>query len=283
MSTRVVDIWHQPFTPELMKRCYVDDPEQRKVIEWWGLTERVKGRSPDAFVADMDRHGVARTLIPSLQIRSFVHQRMQWEFGVEEIHAIVRAHPGRLYGLYGINPHKRMDGVAELARAVSQFGFVGAHLHPYGFEMPIDHRRYYPFYAKCVELNVPVVIQVGHSAEAMPSDTSRPILLDNVALDFPELRIVAAHTGWPWVEELIAVAWKHPNVYIATTAHAPRYWKPELVSFLNTRRGIGKVLYGSDYPVLEWADSLKQIDALGLREDAARELLAGAAEKIFRF
>lgn len=149
--------------------------------------------------------------------------------------------------------------------------------------MQVDHRRYYPFYAKCVELDVPVVMQIGHSAEAMPSETGRPILLDNIALDFPELRIVAAHTGWPWVEELIAMAWKHPNIFIATTAHAPRYWKPELVSFLNTRRGMGKVMYGSDFPVLAWPDSLSQIKQLNLRPEAESQLLEGAARTAFRF
>lgn len=278
-----IDIWHQPYTPEMMRRCYVDDEEQRKVTEWWGLTERVRGRSPEAFVADMDRHGIDKVLIPSLQIRSFVHQRMQWSFGADEIHALLRAHPTRLYGLFGIDPFTRMSGVRELERAVRELGFVGAHLHPYGFELPVDHRRYYPFYAKCAELDVPVVMQIGHSAEAMPSECGRPMLVDTIALDFPDLRIVCAHTGWPWVEELIAVAWKHPNVYIATTAHAPRYWKPELVSFLNTRRGIGKVMYGSDFPVLDWPGSLEQIEQLGLRPDARSQLLEGAARAAFRF
>lgn len=279
----IIDIWHQPYTPDMMKRCYVDDEEQGKVIEWWGLGDRVKGRSPQAFLADMDRHGIDKVLIPSLQIRSFVHQRMQWAFSADEIHAIIKDHPQRLHGLFGINPYSRMAGVRALERAVRELGFVGAHIHPYGFELPIDHRRYYPFYTKCAELGVPVVIQIGHSAEAMPSETGRPILLDTIALDFPELRLIAAHTGWPWVEELIAVAWKHPNVYIATTAHAPRYWKPELVSFLNTARGMGKVMYGSDYPVLDWPGSLEQIRALGLKPAALGQLLEGAARKAFSF
>ena len=280
--TDVVDIWHQPFTSELMKRCYVDDDEQRALVQRWKLTDRIRGRDPEEFVADMDRNGVVKVLIPSLQIRSFVHQRMQWSFSPAEIHAIVKDHPGRLYGLFGINPFSRMAGVRELESAVRELGFVGAHLHPYGFELPLDHRRLYPFYAKCVELDVPVVIQVGHSAEAMPSEFGRPILLDNLALDFPELRIVAAHTGWPWVEELIALAGKHPNVFIATTAHAPRHWKPELVSFLNATRGAGKVMYGTDYPVLDWPGSLGQIQNLDLRPEALKQLLAGAARAVFK-
>jgi predicted TIM-barrel fold metal-dependent hydrolase len=280
-ANKVIDVWHQPFTPELMKRAYVDNEEQGKVIEWWGLQERVKGKAPKQFIEEMDRHGIEKVLIPASKIKSFVKQEMQWDWKPEEIYEIIKDYPDRLYGLYGINPYSRMDGVRELEKAVRSYGFIGAHIHPYGFELPIDHRRYYPFYARCVELNVPVMMQIGHSAEFMPSETGRPILLDTIALDFPELKLIAAHTGWPWVEELIAVSWKHPNVYIATTAHAPKYWDPALVAFLNTRRGLGKVMYGSDFPVLEWGECLRQINEKGLRPESVESLLYGTAKKVF--
>ena len=62
----------------------------------------------------------------------------------------------------------------------------------------------------------------------------RPITLDTIACDFPELKIIGIHTGWPWVEEMISVAWKHPNVYIGSDAYAPKFWKPEFVQFINS-------------------------------------------------
>ena len=280
---KVIDVWHQVFTPELMKRAYLDDEEQRKVVSWWGLEDRVAGRTPDQFVAAMDRHQVEKVLVPSVKIKSYLKQTMQWDFTPDEVHAIISGHPDRLHGLYGINPHTRMEGVRELERAVKELKFVGAHIHPYGFGLPINHRLYYPFYAKCVELGVPMMMQVGHSAEAMPSETGRPILLDTVALDFPELKLVAAHTGWPWVEELIAICWKHPRVYIATTAHAPKYWHAELVRFLNSARGMGKVMYGTDFPVLDWEGSLAQIRDLGLKPEAQQKLLYDTAASVFPF
>ncbi|MBF7082516.1 amidohydrolase [Desulfallas sp. Bu1-1] len=279
--TKVIDYWHQPFTPELMKKAYVDDPEQAQVVKWWGLD--VKGRTPEEFIADMDKYGIDKVLIPSGKIKSYMRQVMQWNFTTEEIYNIIKDYPTRLYGLHGINPEERMDGVRELERAVKEFGFVGAHLHTYGFGIPVNDKRYFPFYAKCVELDVPVVMQIGHSAEAMPSEMGRPILLDDIALFFPELKIVAAHTGWPWCEELIAMSWKHPNIYIGTTAHGPKYWDKNLVSYLNTRRGIGKVMFGTDYPVLNWPTCLKQIDDLGLRPEAKEQLLYGTASKVFKF
>jgi predicted TIM-barrel fold metal-dependent hydrolase len=282
-KVKIIDVWHQVFTPELMKKAYLDDDEQRQVTKWWGIEERVAGRTPEQFIADMDKYGVEKVLIPSVKIKSFMKQTMQWDFTPEEVYGIIKDYPDRLYGLYGINPFNKMHGVRELETAVKEMGFVGAHIHPYGYGLPLNHRMYYPFYAKCVELNVPIMIQVGHSAEQMPSETGRPIHLDTIALDFEELRIVAAHTGWPWVEELIAICWKHKWLYIATTAHAPKYWKSELVSFLNSRRGMGKVMYGTDFPVLDWEGSIQQIQQKNLKPRALELLLFGTAQNVFQF
>ena len=280
--TKVIDYWHQPFTAEGMKRAYIDDPEQNQVTKWWGLN--VEGRTPEEFIADMDKNGIDKVMIPTGKIKSYTRQVLQWNFQTEFIYDMIKDNPTRLYGLHGINAEERMDGVRELERAVKEFGFVGAHLHTYGFGLPVNDKRYFPFYAKCVELDVPVIMQIGHSAEAMPSEMGRPILLDDIALYFPELRIVAAHTGWPWVEELIAMSWKHPNIFIGTTAHGPKYWDKSLVAYMNTKgRGLGKVLFGTDYPVLNWPTCLKQIEELGLKPEAKEQLLYGAGQRVFKF
>jgi predicted TIM-barrel fold metal-dependent hydrolase len=200
---------------------------------------------------------------------------------IKEVYDILKEKSDRLKGMFGINPFRRMDGVRELERAVKEYGFVAAHIHPYGFGIPLNDAMYYPFFAKCVELDIPVMIQVGHSADSMPSKRGRPILLDDIALYFPELRIVAAHTGWPWVEELIALAGKHRNLFIATTAHAPKYWDPSLVRFINSW-GKEKVLYGTDFPVLSHKESLLQIDNLSLKEESKSKLLWENASKVFK-
>jgi predicted TIM-barrel fold metal-dependent hydrolase len=130
---------------------------------------------------------------------------------------------------------------------------------------------------------VPVLFQTGHSAEFMPSACGMPILLDDIAIWFPELNLVGAHTGWPWVEELIAMAWKHPNVYIATSGHAPKYWDPKLVRFLNARnRGIGKVMWGTDYPLIDHAEGLSQIAEYDLKPEAVKAMLREVAVTLFK-
>jgi hypothetical protein len=180
----------------------------------------------------------------------------------------------------GIDPREGMKGVQRLEHWIAERGFVGGHLHSYGFGIPINHRRFYPFYAKCAELGVPVVMQVGHSAEAMPSEMGRPIHVDDIALDFPELTIVATHTGWPWVEELLALAWKHKNVYVGTSAHHPKYWDPALVRFAGSR-GRGKVMFGTDWPVMDYADALAAVNQLPLKENARQLLLSDVARQVF--
>ena len=147
----------------------------------------------------------------------------------------VSRYPDRLVGLAGFNPLLKLESVRRVERAVKEFGFKGVYIHTYGFGIPLNDRLYYPLYAKCVELGIPVSMQVGHSAEHMPNELGRPIHLDIVALDFPELKLIGAHTGWPWTEEMISLAWKHENVYLGIDAHNPKYLEPTLIHFIKTR------------------------------------------------
>ncbi len=278
-----IDVWCNPFTPAGIKHLFLDNEEVYFMMGIrWGRTANMKGYEPHEFIAMMDRLGIEKVCIPALKQAFYRKNRMGADFPYEEIATLVQAYPDRIVGLAGINPFERMAGVRRLEHAVREYGFRGAHIHPYGFGLPLNAAEWYPFYAKCAELDIPIVIQTGHSAEFMPSACGRPILLDDVALYFPELRLVAAHTGWPWVEELIALAWKHPNVYIAVSGHAPKYWDKSLVHFMNSR-GIGKVMWGTDYPLILHEESLTQIEQLGLKPEAKRALLRETAVKVFQF
>ena len=184
----------------------------------------------------------------------------------------MKRHPDRFSGLAGLDPTEGMHGVRELERAVRELGFIGAHMYPHWFELAPDHARWYPFYSKCVELDVPVQMQVGQSLIYTPEQrlrsVGRPITLDAVACDFPELKLVGIHVGIPWADEMIAMAWKHPNVYIGCDAHSPKYWPESFVHYINSF-GKDKVLFGTDYPVLDFVRTREEIEALGLREHIA--------------
>src|SRR5262249_21127929 len=154
--------------------------------------------------------------------RSFLDGTMLWEDSPELIVETLGAHRDRFTGLYGINPFKRMEGVRELERVVNEHGFVGAHLHTHGYGLPLNHRDYYPYWAKCEELGIVAVIMVGAESAAQPAAMAQPVLLDDVAIYFPQLKIVASHTGWPWVEETINLAFRHENVVIGTAGYTPK-------------------------------------------------------------
>ena len=145
---------------------------------------------------------------------------------------------------------------------------------------PTD-RRFYPVYVGCCEVGVPWCTQIGHTGPLMPSEVGRPIYLDQVALDFPELKIVGGHIGYPWTEEAIAVATKHENVFIDTSAYTVKRYPPELVRYLQGH-GRHKVLFGTNYPMIMPGHALKGLDDLGLDEDVKNAFLSGNATRIFK-
>jgi predicted TIM-barrel fold metal-dependent hydrolase len=277
---RSIDCWTNVFTPQWLRKMYIETDELYQLAQWWDMEERLRGYEPAQLVAELDRLEIEKVCVPAFQLFSYQQKRLLWDFSAEDVHALTQAAPDRIFGLAGINPLQRMEGVRALRRAVEELGFVGAHLHPYGFGVDLDDRALYPFYAVCEELGVPVLIQTGHSAERMPSRHGRPLSIDEVALYFPDLRLILGHTGWPWCEEALAMAWKHPNVYIAMTAHAPKYWDRSLVRFLDSR-GRGKVMWGTDYPVVQHADALEQVRDLGLKPASEAALLYDVADAVF--
>jgi predicted TIM-barrel fold metal-dependent hydrolase len=173
-----------------------------------------------------------------------------------------------------------MVAVRDLRERVDQ-GFVALRIVPWLWELPPTDRHYYPLLAACVDLDIPFCTQVGHTGPLRPSETGRPIpYIDQVALDFPELRIVCGHIGYPWTTEMVAVADKHPNVYIDTSAYAAHRYPAELVEYL-AGRGRHKVLFGTNYPMLTGTRALARLDDLGLDDDVIADFLSGNARRVF--
>jgi predicted TIM-barrel fold metal-dependent hydrolase len=277
---RVIDYWCNLFTPDGLKRLYVDPPEFAWPARAWSIRGRLGGRSVEEFLGLMDELGLRRVGIPASRVYNWRERHLVWDLDVADIAPIVDAHADRFFGLYGIDPLSRMRGVRELESAVRDHNVAAAVMHPHGFGLRPDAADWYPFYAKCVDLDIPVFSLVGHAAEEMPSEPGRPLHLEQVALYFPELRIVGV-SGWPWVDEMISMAWKFPNVYYGTSQYAPRHWTGALKGFVRGR-GRGKVLFGTGFPVLDHAEALAQVEDLGLDPEARDALLFGAAEAVLR-
>lgn len=194
---------------------------------------------------------------------------------------IVHQHPDRLLGFAGVDPHKGMDAVREVERSVKELGLKGVCLAPFQHRARPSDKLYYPIYAKCVELDIPVWVNTGiHWGLDCPMEIQRPVYLDEVAIDFPQLKIIAGHGGWPWINEMVAIAWKHRNVYIETSATRPRYigtpnsgW--EMLLYFGNRTIQDKVVFGSEWTVLGMpiAQVIAEVRALPLREEVKEKWL----------
>jgi predicted TIM-barrel fold metal-dependent hydrolase len=202
--------------------------------------------------------------------------------GNDDVAALVRARSDRFVGVASVDLLRPMDAVRELRRCVRELGFRALRIIPWLWNLPPNDRRCYPLYAECVELGIPFCLQVGHTGPMCPSEPGRPIpYLDEVALDFPELTIVAGHIGYPWTAEMISLATKDPNVHIDTSAYKASRYPTELVEYMRGH-GRGKVLFGSNFPMITPEECLAGLDALGLSDDARALFLGGNARRIFR-
>jgi predicted TIM-barrel fold metal-dependent hydrolase len=199
----------------------------------------------------------------------------------DQVAAFVRAYPDRLVGVASVDLYQPMAGVRELRRCVRELGFRALRVVPWLWDLPPDDRRYYPLYAECIELGSPFCLQVGHTGPLRPSEPGRPIpYLDRVALEFPELTIVAGHIGYPWTAEMIALATKYPNVYIDTSAYKARRYPPELVDYIR-HHGRMKVLFGSNHPAWPAIQCLEDFGSLGLDAEAEALFLYRNAMRVF--
>jgi predicted TIM-barrel fold metal-dependent hydrolase len=282
-SVGAIDIVCNPFTPLEVdeKQVGVDEHFYEKVRV---PPEMRTGVSMEDYVAKMDRAGIERSLLIAVRAGDM---RMKYSFAIpyERVAAYCEQFPGRFHGLAGIDPSRGMEGLRELERGIREYGFVGAHLYPHWFELAPDHAKYYPFYAKCCELDVPIMMQIGHCLDyqrdrILPS-VGRPITLDRVAIDFPELKLIGIHLGWPWTEEMIAVCFKHANVHMAGDAYAPKHWPKEYIHYINSW-GQDKCLFGTDWPVIDPERAMREVEELELREDAKKKFLRDNAIRLFR-
>jgi predicted TIM-barrel fold metal-dependent hydrolase len=242
-----------------------------------------RGIPLEDYVGRMDRAGIEQSLLVAPRCGDL---RMKYSYHVpyERIAGYCEQFPGRFRGVAGVDPSRILPGLREFEHAITDLGFVGAHLYPHWYEAAPDDRKYYPFYAKCCELGVPIMMQVGHcldyQRDRILANVAKPETLDRVAIDFPELQIIGIHLGWPWTQEMIAMCFKHENVYMAGDAYAPKHWPAEFVQYVDSW-GQDKVMFGTDWPVIDPERAMRDIAQLGLRPEPQRKLLRDNAVRVF--
>jgi predicted TIM-barrel fold metal-dependent hydrolase len=231
----------------------------------------------DEYVAMLGKLGIVRSV----------------PFGVsnEETSALLRRYPGRFIGLarISINAFRGMTGVREVERLVRDEGFQALGVSALVDCIPASDRRYYPLYTKAAELGIPVRIYSSMNyANDRPYDLGHPRHLDQVAMDFPELTIIGGLGGWPWVNEMVALARRHPKLYVDTSAHRAKYlgqpgsgWEM-LIQFGNTLIqdkvliGMSAGLVGQPYETL-----IQEYLALPLKDTVKEKWLYANAARVF--
>jgi uncharacterized protein len=192
----------------------------------------------------------------------------------------IERYPTRFAGSLVIDPRQGMNAVRTLERAVRTHGFRLARVMALETQLPYDHAYYFPIYAKCVELGIPITLNVGIPGPRVPGRHQDPISLDEVCYHFPELTLIMAHGGDPWADMCVKLMSKWENLYYMTSAYAPRRIPQAIAAYVDGA-GSHKVMWASDYPILEFNRCRASILKMEFSEEHRRRQFAyGNANRV---
>lgn len=231
------------------------------------------------FLGEMERSGVSLAVLHA-----------EYAYGdVDRLNKTVgeftRKFPDKLFGFAGIDPTASKDPVADLDLYVNEYDMRGLNLQTCVQGWYANDKRLYPLYSYCQEKRLPVSIHA--SVNFMTNrkiDYGHPLYLDEIACEFPDLTVVANHGGWPWVTEMVAVAWKHPNVFIELGGISPKYiakpgsgWEPILTYGNSVLQD--QILFATD-SLIPYERVFKEIDQLPLKDSVKEKFLCANAMRV---
>lgn len=202
---------------------------------------------------------------------------------------IVKKHPDVFIGWAGIDPWKGKLAIQEVERAVNVLGMKGiAEVHPICQAFYPNDRQFYPLWEKCEALGVHVSFHTGTTGvgSGLPGGGgyrikySHPIYIDDVAADFPNLKIVICHPSFPWLDEALAVVTHKANVYMDLSGWHPRFFTEDLIKKMNTNLQ-DKMMFGTDYPWITPEKWLTAFDKLPIMDQIRPKILKENAKKFF--
>jgi uncharacterized protein len=205
----------------------------------------------------------------------------------EEIAEAAAANSDIMIPFASIDPHKGKLGALEARRMVEQYGVKGFKFHPPMQNFDPGDRMAWPIYEVIAEYGLPAIFHTGHSGmgTGMPGGGGvrlkfgQPMLVDDVAADFPDMKIILAHPSWPWTDESLSMALHKNNVFIDLSGWSPKYFPKQIIQYANTQLK-HKMLFGSDFPLIspdKWIEAFKEV---GFRENTWEPILKGNAQKL---
>jgi hypothetical protein len=249
---KIIDFRFRPSTPDAVQGMLANTVFGG-MFNLFKYAERAKPEPIEDIVAAMERQGVVRGVVTGRDAQTTYGLAS----GNQGIVALMRRYPDKFIGFAGLDPHKGMQALAELTSMVIEHGMRGAAIDPYLARIPASHARFYPIYAKCCELNVPVVITTGPATlvDNAIMDDAHPRHIDRVATDFPTLKIVISHGCYPWVSEAIMTVHRHRNVYIDLAEYEEQPFSEGYIQAANTLIG-DKVLFASASPFMDFQEQI---------------------------
>lgn len=245
------------------------------------------GETMSDVVAEMDRLGIAGGVLskaPRDITPPFVHGIKTGEQVLREtcerLAKIQAEYPGRFVTSVGVDPRLGYEASRHVRIAVHEYGIKCIRIIPMFSGIAIDDALAYPLYTAACDEGAVVSINVGVPGPMKPAKLQRTILVDEVALAFPELKIVMSHLGDPWIGETVAMLIKHPNVFAMTAGWAPKYIPPEIIRFAE-RRNSTKLMWASDYPILPLDRTASEGRAVALSGDSRLGYLGDNARAVF--
>ncbi len=281
LDAGVVDAWVNPNLPAVAAVWHTQTHPRDVATRVFDAADRVGEGAPlEWMLAEMDAAGVARGVLSSMREYSPFDDVMRFHELVAEL---VGQAPSRLVAAGGVDPSLGAMAAARMARhLVEGLGFRAVKVMPSAVGAPPDDRMYYPLYAVCCELDVPITVNVGFPGPRIPAKPQQPVHLDEVLRTFPELTVVMTHVGWPWHLEVIALLLKYESAFLMTSAWAPKHYPAELVHHMATR-GRGRIMFATDYPLLTFERCVAEARRLPLPPEAMADFLHGTASRVFRW
>jgi uncharacterized protein len=276
---RIIDLHCYPGTKEWIE-C--QGPYVAELARYWKRDWSAK--SEEDVIKDFSDAGVEAVLV-ALDLETTIKTK---PVSNEYVHAMWKRHPKRIIQAWGaVEPAKGDVALAQVTKAVKELGLIGFHFHPIMQHFAVNDTRYYPLFEAINELKAAVMIDVGTTGmgAGMPGGHgsvirhAHPSSIDQLAADFPKMKIIMAHPGWPWVEETTAVALHKGNVYWEMSGWAPKYFPGNLKVDMRGRLQ-DKIMFGSDYPSMPYARILKEWQELGYSDAVMEKIMHQNAERI---
>ncbi len=275
---RIIDLHCYPNT-EPWIAC--QRPFAEALSKYWNREWRPK--SEEEVIGDFRQAGIEAVLV-ALDLETAAGTP---PCSNEYVAGMWKRHPEQILQAWAaVDPCKGEVAIRQAREAIEDLGMLGFHFHPIMGHFSVDDRRFYPLWETISALGAPVMIDVGTTGmgAGVPGGMgakirhAHPLAVDDLAADFPDLKIVAAHPGWPWVDEMTAVALHKGNVYWEMSGWAPKYFPASLKKDIGGRLR-DKIMFGSDYPSIPHDRLFREWEELGYPPEVMEQVFHGNAEE----